>query len=259
MEHRNIGRRSWIQIVGGAAAGGAVLAGAGPAVAAPAPAGKGLAALPWPYQPLDPDATAQRAFAGYAKGHCMYGTFEALTGQTAERLGAAYAGFPYDMLAYGAGGVQGWATLCGALNGAAAAFQMLSAKPEPLVDGLFRWYEKTALPDFVPAGVKFPNVKSVAGSPLCHQSIASWCEAAGKKAYSAERKERCGVLTGAVARQAVMLLNAQVAGKPLPVLTDAATEECRSCHEKGGVLEDTRTKMTCGGCHFNLGTKHPDI
>lgn len=92
---------------------------------------------------------------------------------------------------------------------------MLSAKPEPLVDALFGWYEKTALPDFVPAGTKFKNVPSVAGSPLCHASIANWCKASGKKSYSAERKERCGVLAAAVARKAVALLDEQAAGHVL--------------------------------------------
>ena len=52
------------------------------------------------------------------------------------------------MLAYGAGGINGWATVCGALNGAAAAFQLLSPKPETLIDTLFAWYEGESLPNF---------------------------------------------------------------------------------------------------------------
>jgi hypothetical protein len=30
-----------------------------------------------------------------------------------------------------------------------------------------------------------------------------------------------------------------------------------SCHEKGGALENMRTKMDCGGCHAPLMDKHP--
>jgi hypothetical protein len=251
-----MGRRSWVKVLGGAAGAGlALTAGAGELVS---PAPRGMRSLPWPYGPLDPDATGERAFRSYLKGHCMYGTFDAVVGQVAERLGEPYASFPFDMFVYGAGGVQGWATLCGALNGCAAAFQLLAEKPEPLTDALFAWYEREALPDFVPKAAKLPNVPSVAGSPLCHASISSWCAASGKKSYSAERKERCGVLTASVARRAVQLLDLQRAGKALPVALDEPSAKCAGCHEHGGVLENTRSKMACGGCHFHLGSKHPD-
>jgi hypothetical protein len=215
--------------------------------------------LPWPYQaPLDPTAAGDRGFEEYKKGHCMYGAFEALVGPVAEKLGPPYTWFPFDVMEYGAGGIVGWGTICGALSGAAAAFKMLSPKPEPLVDALFSWYQTEALPDYVPAAAKFPNVKSVAGSPLCHASVSLWCAASGKKAYSAERKERCGVIAASVARKAVTLLNDQVAGKPLPIISGAA-KTCGGCHEKGGELENTRGKMSCTGCHDDLGPKHPSI
>jgi hypothetical protein len=255
---RKIGRRTLIQAVGvGAGAGALVRLGGTARASTPAEGAKGTRATPWAYEPLDPDAIGDRAFASYLKGHCMYGSFEAIVGATADRLGGAYKDFPFEMFVYGAGGVNGWATLCGALNGSAAAFQLLSAKPEPLIDALYAWYEREALPDYVPKAAKFPNVKSVAGSPLCHQSLTKWCAAAGKKTYSAERKERCGVLTAAVARQAVVLLNAQRAGKPIDAALAKPTTECMSCHEKGGVLENTRGKMRCGGCHAALKPEHP--
>jgi len=252
------GRRSWVKLIGGA--GVAAAATRVLAETTAAPAAKGLQSMPWPYQALDPVAIGERAFKGYAKGHCMYGTFEALVGSTAEKLGPDYAGFPYDFLVYGAGGSHGWATLCGCLNGAAAAFQILSPKPEALSDALYGWYEKAKLPDYLPAGMKFPNVASVAGSPLCHPSISKWCAASGKKSFSAERKERCGVLTASVAKKAAELLNAQLTAAALPVMTDDATKKCASCHtDKGALIENARTKMSCGGCHFALGEKHKDI
>lgn len=250
-----IGRRRVLQLAGA----GALVTLGGRARAEAPPAAKGMRGLPWRYAALDPDATGERAFASYQKGHCMYGSFEAIVGQVAERLGPPYVDFPFEMFVYGAGGVSGWGTLCGALNGSAAAFQVLSPKPDPLVDALYSWYEREALPDFVPKAAKFPNVKSVAGSPLCHPSVSSWCAAAARQTYSAERKERCGVLTAAVARQAVALLNAQAAGKPISAALAKPTTECMSCHEKGGQLENTRGKMSCGGCHFNLKPKHPEI
>jgi hypothetical protein len=231
------------------AAGLAVLAAARDASAASAtvPAGS-LSTLPWPYQPLDPEITAERAFQSYSKGHCMYGSFEAIVGQVAEKLGAPYTGFPFAMFAYGAGGVHGWATLCGALNGAAAAFQLLSTEPAKLTDALFAWYERAALPDFSPRAAKFPTVRVAAGSPLCHASISAWCHGSGKRSYSAERKERCGALTASVARKAILLLADQQGGSLAPTLSESATA-CGQCHEKGGSLENTRTKMDCRGCH----------
>ena len=213
--------------------------------------------VPWPYQPLNADIAAQRGFSSYLKHHCMYGAFDAIAGSIAERLGPPYSDFPFDMFAYGAGGINGWATICGALNGAAAAFQLLSPKPEPLIDTLFNWYEIEQLPNFSPEGAKFAQVRSVANSPLCHQSIANWCKVARKTSYSAERRERCGTLTAAVARKAVLLLNEQAAGKLVTLSVAESTQACMSCHEKGGAMENIRTMMDCRGCHAPLIGRHP--
>jgi hypothetical protein len=216
-----------------------------------------LAKVPWPYKLLDPDKVAQRGFDGYKKDHCMYGGFESITGTVAEQLGTPYTNFPFSMFHYGLGGVYNWATLCGAVNGACAAIQLLSPNPEPLIDSLMTWYEHQALPNFYPKGAKFPEVRSVAGSPLCHQSIAHWTTAANKVASSPERLERCGTLTASVARQAVILLNDQAASKPITFVLPKETQACISCHERGGALDNVRTKMDCGGCHAPLMGKHP--
>jgi hypothetical protein len=254
---KSMNRREVVVLLGGVAAAGGVgtllRADQAPSPSKPGEAHK----LPWPYKPLDPDVTAQRAFDGYNKHHCMYGAFEAVVAPIAEQLGSPYKDFPFDMFTYGAGGINGWATVCGALNGAAAAFQLFSAKPEPLIDTLFAWYESEPLPNFYPKGAKFPEVRSVAKLPLCHQSIAEWCKVSNKKAYSDQRKERCGTITASVARQAVILLNAQAEGKPLALALSKETQSCMTCHEKAGALENMRTKMNCGGCHAPLMGKHP--
>jgi len=249
-----ISRRALLRLTGAGA-----LAGTLPALARGAAGSGGMRGLPWAYGALDPDATGDRAFDGYQRGHCMYGAFEAIAGQVAERLGPPFVSFPFEIFTYGGCGVNGWATLCGALNGSAAAFQLLSAKPEPLIDALFSWYEREALPNYVPAAARFRNLPSRAGSPLCHASIAAWCRGAGKRSYSPERQERCGVLTAAVARQAVVLLNAQAAGKVLETGLSGTTAACMACHEKGGALEDIRSKMSCGGCHRVLAREHPTV
>jgi hypothetical protein len=255
METENLDRRHALGLLAGL--GGAVTLGGTALLAqsatAQAPASgpvSALAHLPWPYRMLDPDAVGQRAFDSYKKGHCMFGTFEAIVGSVAGQLGAPYTSFPFEMFIYGMGGVNGWGTLCGALNGCAASLQLLSSNPGPLIDELFRWYENTPLPNFAAKGTRFKTVQSLAGSPLCHPSIAKWCEASGLKAYSPERDERCGVLAGSVARHCVELLNAQVAGKVLPLTAvDARTKTCMGCHEKGGPMENMRSKQTCAPCH----------
>lgn len=256
------GRRRFVKVLGAAAGTAAVAA-----------AGAGgvelwrrrqqeeqakLRTVPWPYQPLDSNAVAARAYQSFKKGDCMYGAFEGLVGPVAEKLGEPYTSFPFDLFAYGGGGVNGWATVCGALNGAAAAFQLLSPHPGELVDALFSWYERASLPDMAPKDARFPLVASVAGSPLCHTSVSRWCEASGKHAFSEERVERCGVLTASVARQGAELLQAQATKRPLPVVP-GGTIGCAQCHGEKGQVEDTRGKMDCQGCHFHLGGKHPAI
>jgi hypothetical protein len=247
-------RRQLMQWLGSMAGAGALGAFAARAdQAAPAPS---MRTLPWPYHPLDPDTVAQRAFESFSKGGCSYAAFEAIAASVAERLGAPYKDFPFEMFAYGNGGISGWATICGALNGSAAAFQLLSPKPGPLVDALFGWYESEPLPDFRPKGAKFAEVRSVTGSPLCHQSITLWSKASGKSAYSPERSERCGALTAAVVRKAVLLLNDQVASRPVSFALPGATQSCMSCHGRGSTKQNVLTKMDCGGCHAPQVAKH---
>lgn len=248
-----LNRRALARSLGAAASTSLFFAGPSASSAKPG----AMSRVPWPYRPLDANVVAQRGFDSYLKHHCMYGAFESIVGPVAERLGSTYADFPFEMFTYGAGGINGWATICGALNGAAAAFQLLSSKPEPLIDTLFNWYETGQLPDFYPKGAQFAQVASAANSPLCHQSIANWCKAAGKKAYSAERRERCGTLTASVARKAVSLLNDQAAGRLTVIPAVPQTQACMSCHEKGGMLENIRTQMDCRGCHAPLIGKHP--
>ncbi|BDV42265.1 cytochrome C chain A [Geotalea uraniireducens] len=215
---------------------------------------------PWPYVPLDPKAVAERAYEAYLDGHCMYGTFAGIVGELAALKGAPYNTFPLAMMKYGAGGGAEWGTLCGTLNGSAAAIALLSKNPTPLIDELFGWYQTAKLPDYRPGDAIYEIAPSVARSPLCHVSVSRWCKATGLHSLSKERYERCGWLAACCAKKAVELLNSQAAGKfqasyPLP----ARVQECRGCHDRGGVVENTRGKMECGVCHFSLGTGHTKI
>jgi hypothetical protein len=222
--------------------------------------------VPWTYKKLDPVAVAETAYLEYYKGACCYGVFESIIGALRKEVGAPYTYIPTQMMVYGEGGVAGIATLCGALNGAAAAIFLLAGgfeKParEPAFDmmkDLFAWYEQTALPDFRPQKPKFEITKSVSRSTLCHASVSTWCKASKFKAFSNERSERCGWITGAVAKFTVEMLNKRADGayKVANKITPAV-QACVGCHEKGGVKENMRGTMDCGGCHFTNKMTHP--
>jgi hypothetical protein len=219
-------------------------------------------AFPWTYLKLDPAACADRAYKAYyeEKRHCMYGSFKGIIAELAAQKGIPHHSFPYKMMVIGAGGGADWATLCGALNGAMLAVALLSKTPKPIVDELFGWYQKEPLPNHRPAGVTLDVVRSVSRSPLCHISVSRWCKAAKEKSFSNAREERCAQLTAAVVRKTVELLNAQADGTfkaayPIP----KHVQDCRGCHDKGSMLENTRGKMECGPCHADLKMEHPKI
>ena len=248
---------------------GASLAGATQVVAQPAPAtAQRPPDLPWPYKPVDPIKAAQSAYDHYFAGGCMFATFEGITGELRQTIGYPYTSFPGYMMMYGEAGVAGAGTLCGALNGAAAAIFLIAggirAERKELAFAmtrdLFTWYEQTDLPDFEPEVSMFDIVKSVSGSPLCHASVSNWCKAANAKSYSPERAERCAWLCGSVARQAVKLLDANAKGNFKPfVALSTETQTCGSCHDYKSPREDTRGSMDCGGCHFTNQTTHSKL
>lgn len=262
-------RDAFSALIGSAATAAAVGAMSPNAAAAPA-----AQKLPWKYVPLDPDATADRAYQGHWRDACMYGVFESIIGQLGEKFGEPYASFPFRMMRYGLGGVMRWGTLCGALNGAAAAASLVSPDLDAFVHEVFSWYEQMPLPEYVPehSRVKVdPMPRSTAHSTLCHVSVTRWTVMAKARAESRARLERCARISASVARHAVLVLNAQHAGtfrarwEPLP-----ETERCRTCHaatrlrDKVPVLSkslcNVDSEMACGACHKTIKTvsdKHP--
>jgi len=194
----------------------------------------------------------------------MYGAFEGIVGELAKVVGAPFTAFPSAMMKYGGAGVSGWGTLCGCLNGAAAAINLLyePAKANPIINELFGWYGVTALPDYKPKAPKFANIPtSVANSQLCHVSVTNWCDTSKFKATSPERADRCAWLTASTVKYTVDLLNKQSAGSFAATFkSPAAVTGCLSCHGKGGVSETVHANnaTTCTSCHAEVLTgKHP--
>jgi hypothetical protein len=159
------------------------------------------------------------------------------------------------MMKYGHGGIGGFGTICGALNGAAALIGLLVAEKknqDSLITGLFRWYEKTELPEFRPQTpiLDFTPPASFCNSTLCHASTTNWAKAAGYALNSDERKERCRRLTGDVAAQITSDLNDYFNNTYMTNGHDDETvRKCMNCHGKEGKLGDTGGKMSCTSCH----------
>ncbi len=219
-----------------------------------------LPKVPWPYKPLDPDHVADLAYESYMHHHCMFGVVNSVVRALGEAVGYPYTVFPTEIAIYGKGGVVGWATLCGALNGASMVTYMVlpEKQADQVINEIFAWYQYEPLPNYVPKKpVKSdlnPFPKSVANSPLCHVSVSNWCKKTGYKSFSAERAERCGRLTADVAKKLVEILNDVYAGRFTPKYSlDQRTQSCRGCHCKGGTLQDTRGKMACWVCHTEEG------
>jgi hypothetical protein len=223
------------------------------------------AALPWPYKKLDAVAAAEAAYAGYSAGGCMYGAFEGIMSQLRATVGSPYDTIPTAFSKYGGGGISGWGTICGALNGIAAAlyFPFAQSVANPIINEVYGWYGVTLLPDYTPAKPKFATCKqSVADSQLCHQSVTKWCLASGFKTTSAERGDRCAWLTAAVVKKTVDLMNLQADGAfKATFAVPASVTGCLSCHGKGGALENVHiTNQTdCKECHTPLPSSHPPV
>ncbi|CAI3230039.1 split-Soret cytochrome c [Desulfovibrio legallii] len=267
-----IGRRDLIFGLGGLAVGGAVLGLSGGAsfAAGQTQQGGGRFAQAggdhgWKAHKLDPKLCAEVAYEGYwHKGYgCGYGTFYSIVGLLGEKYGAPYNQFPFTMLEANKGGISDWGTICGALYGAAATFSLFWGRKEvrPMVNELFRWYEKASLPAYNPGdkalGFKGDLPQNVSGSVLCHISVSKWCAHNKIEATSKQRSERCGRLTADVAAKAVEIFNAKIEmGKDykgaFPV--QESVTYCGECHQtKGNEANWAKGVMDCTPCHS--GTK----
>lgn len=209
----------------------------------------------WKYEALSADDTGRVAYNGYAVGSCMYAVANSVIKQLADRFGEPYVSFPIHMMKYGHGGVGGYGTVCGALNGAAAMIGLVvpdKKDQNALITDLFRWYEQSSLPLYTPKNTdsEYTPESSKAGSPLCHASVSNWCKASGHGAASKQRKERCSRLSADVAIQTTAMLNRYFGCEyETPMFTGETANTCLTCHGKEGKLENTSGQMSCTSCH----------
>jgi len=259
------------------------LAGAGAVVGVTAVSGLGLAnrpstaeaavtGVPWPYpsaaadQPMA-EKLARRAFEVYFASGCAEGVWwpfaEALAVANPETWGT----LPKNVFRYGGGGVGGWGTICGTLNGASAIIGMTvanGAHRNNLIDAIMQYYAEEALPTnaawkshlgalvlsdtWTPPTLPLKNVPtSTAHSPLCHSSLVQWTMTTGAANGGPLQKDRCGKACFDVVLKTTELLNTyfQMAVPTAgAVPLDPSVEACRTCH-----VTYTGAKMACGSCH----------
>lgn len=222
---------------------------------------------PWTYTSLDVEYLRKLGHKSFYTGDCCYGVFNAIVTALVEAVGDPFDKVTTDTMRYGAGGVAGFGSLCGTLNGACAAIGLVSDKAtqSKLARELLSWYAVTALPSDISNeyardhAFLVPELKtdewleaSVAGGNLCHLSVTHWCLASGFNEGDIQRKERCARLTGDVAAKAVELLNAEFAGTFVSEYdAPAALSNCTACHvpETETALSWTNGRMDCGLCH----------
>lgn len=210
-------------------------------------------ALPWQYKKLDVDKVRKLGYENYFKGGCMYGAAAALLSVLKEDPNSPYNNIPFDMFKYGAGGAYSWGTLCGALNGALAVINLATEKHQEIGNELIGWYTTFSFPsDKHEAYCKIPKqVTSVSKSPLCHASVSIWCNKAGAKVNSNEKKDRCAKLTGDTAAYAAEMLNQALEARFAPAFkVSQEYAHCMSCHQgPESRLDNEQGKMNCITCH----------
>lgn len=231
-----------------------------------AKANKTITSWPYPYTTLNLDVVRENAhhnyFAGYA---CCAGTFGALVQALSDAIGSPWTEFPIEMMIYGGGGVSGWGTLCGTLNGGAAMMNLvINGSITSLVNELYGYYTTEIFPTYAANAFTYADhndlgilPQSISGSPLCHPSVSQWCFAANKSVSSDERKERCARLAGDIAVKTAELLNAYFGNTFTGTYTDPSTvSTCLACHGSSNVM----THMECAGCHDNdKSADHPTV
>ena len=207
---------------------------------------------PWTYSKLDVEKVKERAYEGYFASGCSYGAFEGIVGELKDTVGHPFTSVPTKISVYGKGGTVGFGTLCGALNGAAMAINLVSNDLSMVTEVVGEYTEK-AYPTYKPAVTKKTDADlptSVSGSPLCHVSVTKWCEASGFGSGSDERKERCGRLTAEVAGRTVEILNAMSDGVfTAAFVNPESVTGCNSCHYDDGTVANVHAKSECTQCH----------
>lgn len=245
-QDNGITRRQML-IATGALAAGATLSHLGGMMKPARAIGGSAEQWPWPYEKLDPAATAAIAYEEWYRVFCGAAVINSVFSQLREKVGEPYQSFPVDSFVFLEGGMTGWGMTCGSNAGAAIVANCIigpriASGPEGhlITEELFEWYSDASLPIHEPAAPKVATaiVRTTSESPLCHISVGKWMKESGFPITSAERKDRCARVAASVAYRLVELLNDWKDGSyasasshsPVKEYGITAQMNCMECH-----------------------------
>ncbi|MDF1576760.1 MAG: C-GCAxxG-C-C family (seleno)protein [Bacteroidales bacterium] len=230
---------------------------------------------PAPYDALDIETVRINAhddFCTEGKG-CCFAAFNAPVNLLRAQLPATFPAFPNEIMIYGHGGVAGWGTICGAINGAAALISLVcdKASSDQLINELCGWYTQALIPteisnDYASQGTYSATisdevlVQNACGSVLCHVSCTKWCNVSGIAVNDPKRKERCARLTGDVAAKAAELLNEHFSsGFSAEYVAPSSIAACMTCQGAAGSKKNVASESECEQCHGDYQEAHKSV
>lgn len=216
---------------------------------------------------LDPEEVRYNAYNHYFQGGCMHGAATGLIlafKDAFKNKATDWDVFPIGIYKYGAGGISGWGTICGILNGVVAVLNLVNLHGK-LGHKIVGWYSATLFPTdncegFVAetgqAAIPDSDVlaHTISDSPLCHISISKWCRAAGVRVTDPSpqgikyKDDRCSKICADTTAKTAKLIN-EYAEKGFiddPYKTPDHFADCLGCHSE---RKDQVGKMDCLGCH----------
>jgi hypothetical protein len=265
-EMLGVSRRTFLATAGGAVAGFEIARLPGNV----AQAAEALPPLPWPYPAsgLNVDQLRRTAYTNHKTTYpgCGYCTSQTLIQAIGDGLAAegAFANpwrqLPSGLYRFANGGVLGWGTICGALNGAIAVMTLLG-KQNAVGEALLDYFSTAELPSnalvgWTPPGATAPLTAipaTVSRSPLCHISASTWAAAAGVAVSDPLKSERCVRLVADIVARSAELLNLSFAGGTVPAWkAPPSYAECYTCHTTAGMVPSEQGKMDCLECHDTI-------
>ena len=211
-----------------------------------------LPAYPYPCCEFDLDLAEKTAYEGYFENGCCYGVAKALLTQLADKVGYPFNVIPAEMFANGKEGYQA-SSLCGAMGGALGVFGLVLAPDDAraVTKELNKWYTSTALPIYNGAPETKSEHTTVSATINCNDSVTKFMAANGiTEMKDPARRERCGGVSGDVAKKAAELLNIHFGYMAAPA-PEAPAEETLAANEYIGVSNgfggEMKVKVTMDG------------
>lgn len=224
---------------------------------------------------FDKAAIKENSYQLYWVGGCGHGAYKAIMQELAQKVGAPFNLLSLDQAIYMGGGIAGYGSICGAINGGLLAINSIVAEPavrSAMMIDLMRWYEGNSFPAYVPTTINaaeagktkldfsaanIAKLQVVPHNHLCHASRSQWCQMNGVPASSPDLSARCGRLTADVTGKVVDQLTAYLSsGSYTAAAIDSASAQCGACHTPTTTSKSVASGMRCDSCHSDKVSNH---